>query len=178
MKKVFILTTSLRKNGNSNRLAEQFAKGSLEAGNEVETVLLIGKTISFCRGCLACQKTGECVIRDDIAEINAKLMDADVVVFATPVYFYEMAGQMKTLLDRTNPLFLSDYRFRDIYLLATAAEDDERAVDGTLTGLGGWISCFEKASLKGVIRGIGANEPGEIETSPAMREAYEMGKAV
>ena len=178
MKKVLLLSTSLRNNSNSDRLARQFAKGALETGNEVEIISLIGKTIGFCRGCLACQKSGSCVIRDDMAAINEKMKDADVVVFATPVYFYEMAGQMKTLLDRTDPLFPTDYRFREIYLLATAAEDDESAVDGTVSGLNGWIACYEHATLKGVVRGVGANGPGEIEGNPAMHEAYEMGKTV
>ena len=69
-----------------------------------------------------------------------------------------MSGQMKVLLDRSNPLFPSDYSFRDIYLLAASADTDKRSMDGALKGLQGWIDCFEKASLKGVIKGTGADE--------------------
>ena len=83
------------------------------------------------------------------------MRSAEVIVFATPIYFYEMCGQMKTLLDRTNPLFPSDYAFRDIYLLASAADGAESAMDGAVKGLQGWIDCFEKARLKGVVRGVG-----------------------
>ena len=65
----------------------------------------------------------EPVLKDDVPEIMTKVKEAEVVVFATPIYYYEMSGQMKTLLDRLNPLYNSDYRFRDIYMIATAAED-------------------------------------------------------
>ncbi len=61
-KKVLIISTSLRKGGNSDTLTEKFAKGAQEVGHEVEKIGLWDKTISFCRGCLACQKTGRCVI--------------------------------------------------------------------------------------------------------------------
>ena len=166
-KKVLVISTTLRKSGNSERLAEAFAEGARKAGNDVEFVSLRGKTINFCVGCLACQKTEKCVIADDSREIVAKMKTSDVLAFATPVYYYEMSGQMKTLLDRANPLFPSDYKFRDIYLLAAAAEDDEEAVDGAVNGLGGWIACFEKCSLKGVVRGVGATFPRRSSTKPA-----------
>ena len=116
-KKVLIVATSLRRNGNSNHLAEAFAKGAAQAGHQVETVYLCEKNIGFCRGCLFCQKTMRCVIRDDADTIVHQMGAADVLVFATPIYYYGMSGQMKTMLDRANPLFPSDYAFRDIYWL-------------------------------------------------------------
>lgn len=176
-KNILIISTSPRKGGNSDMLAEAFAKGAQEAGHSVEYVTLCDKTISFCKGCLACQKTQRCVVHDDADAIVQKMADAEVLVFASPVYFYDMCGQMKTLLDRSNPLFTSNYAFRDIYLLATAADSTEKAVDGTLTGLQGWISCFEKASLKGLVRGVGATNPGDIQNHPqALLLAETMGK--
>lgn len=177
-KKVLIISTSLRKGSNSEALAREFAKGAERAGNTVEMVSLADKTIGFCTGCLACQKTKRCIIRDDADLIVQKMLTAEVITFATPVYFYEMSGQMKTLLDRSNPLFPSDYAFRDIYLLATAAEDEESAMDGAVNGLTGWIDCFEKVSLKGVVRGVGVTDPGEIEGNLVLRESYELGKAL
>lgn len=177
MKKVLVIATSLRPDSNSGLLAEAFARGAAEAGHEVETVSLRGKELRFCTGCLACQKTQACVIRDDAPEIVQKMKASDVVAFATPVYYYEMSGQMKTLLDRANPLFPSDYAFRDIYLLASAAEDDARAVDGALHGLESWVRCFEKCRVAGVLRGVGVTEPGEVRAKPALLEdARNMGK--
>ena len=104
---------------------------------------------------------------------------ADVLVFATPIYFYEMSGQMKTLLDRTNPLFPAEYAFRDIYLLATAADGDESAMDGVVKGLEGWISCFDRAKLSGVVRGVGVDGLGAIQAYPALLEqAAQMGRSL
>lgn len=176
MKRILILSTSLRRGSNSEVLAREFARGAKEAGNQTEFLTLTGKTVGHCIGCLACQKTQKCVIRDDAAVIIGKMRDADVLVFATPVYFYGMSGQMKTLLDRTNPIYPSDYRFRDVYVIATAADGDGSALNGTLTGVQGWLDCFEKARLAGVVRGGGINDAGEAENHPdIMKAAYEMG---
>ncbi|MCD8237891.1 MAG: flavodoxin family protein [Clostridiales bacterium] len=177
-KNVLIVSTSPRKDGNSNMLADAFAKGAESSGNSVEIVRLYDKTINFCKGCLACQETGFCVIRDDASIIAQKMFNADVLVFATPIYYYEMSGQMKTMLDRANPLYDSDYKFKDIYLLTAAAETEEETSDGAINGLEGWISCFERASLKGVVKGHGFTDVGEIKDAPVLKEAYEMGASV
>ena len=125
MKRVIVISTSLRHGSNSDILADQFVEGAKSAGNDVEKISLMGKDVQFCRGCLACQKLGSCVIKDDVNDILAKVLEADVICWATPIYYYEMSGQMKTLIDRLNALYPLDYKFRDVYLLATAAEDDE-----------------------------------------------------
>ena len=177
-KNIWVISTSPRKGGNSETLADEFARGAREGGNCVEKVTLYDKTIKFCKGCLTCVKTQRCVIQDDAAVIVQKMLTADVIVFATPVYYYGMCGQMKTLLDRANPLFSADYRFRDIYLLAAAAEEDRHTVDGTVTGLQGWIDCFEKARLAGTVFAGGVTSVGEIQGHPALQQAYEMGKNV
>lgn len=177
-KRVLILSTSPRSGSNSDTLAEEFARGVRDTGHHVEAVTLRGKAIGFCTGCLTCQKRkdGRCVQRDAADEIVQKMAQAQVIVFATPIYFYEMCGQMKTLLDRTNPLFPIDYAFRDIYLLAAAADDGEAAIDGALHGLEGWISCFEGVRLMASVLGSGANAPGSIQGNPALKQAYELGR--
>lgn len=177
-KKVLILSTSLRKGSNSEALAKEFEKGAREAGHHTETVCFHDKTINFCTGCLVCQKTKRCVIRDDADIIAQKMLTADVLVFATPIYFYEMSGQMKTMLDRSNPLFPADYAFRDVYLLAVAADEEESAMDGAVKGLTGWIDCFEKTSLKAVVRCTGVTDPGDIRGNDALREACQLGKTL
>ena len=102
-------------------------------------VILEDKTIRFCKECLACGKTQKCVINDDAVEIAEKMKNADVIAFATPVYYYSVSGQLKTMIDRENPLFTTDYNFCDIYSLASAAEDGEETVAGAQTALQGWI---------------------------------------
>lgn len=157
-KRILVLSTSPRIGGNSETLADVFIKGAEEAGHETKKICLYDKKIEFCKGCLACQTTGKCILRDDAERIIAQMKTMDVLVFATPIYFYEMSGQMKTLLDRTNPLFPAEYEFRDIYLLATSADEEESSMEAAVKGLEGWISCFEKSRLAGVVRGTGADK--------------------
>ncbi|OUQ21241.1 NADPH-dependent FMN reductase [Flavonifractor sp. An135] len=176
-KKVLVISTSLRPNSNSDVLAREFARGAREAGHEVEVLSLRGKDLRFCNGCMACLKAPRCVIQDDANAIVEKMGAADVICFATPVYYYEMSGQMKTLLDRANPLFSADYAFRDIYLLTSSAEEEDSAADGPIHGLEGWIACFEKARLAGLVRGGGANDPGEM-PKEKQKAAYELGKRI
>lgn len=177
-KTVLVLSTSPRKGGNSDALADAFVRGAQKAGNQVEKITLYDKTIGFCKGCLSCQNTQRCIIRDDADAITQKMLTADVIAFATPIYYYGMCGKMKTLLDRANPLFPAAYQFRDIYLLAAAAEADEHTVDGAVTGLQGWIDCFEKARLAGTVFAGGVTAVGEIQGHPALQRAYETGKTV
>lgn len=178
MKNVLIISSSLRKGSNSESLADEFARGAADTGNEVELISLRGKDIRFCRGCLACQKTQKCVIADDAPAIVAKMHDADVIVFATPIYYYEMSGQLKTLLDRANPLYTSDYCFRDIYMLTSAAEDEQTTPERAVMGLTGWIDCFEKSHLAGTVFAGGVNAPEEIKGHPALAEAYALGNKI
>ena len=177
-KKVLIISTSLRKNSNSDALAEEFLKGAKEAGHQVEKVSLIGKKIDFCNGCLACLNNHQCVINDDADSIVQKMKKADVIVFATPIYYYEMCGQMKTLLDRANPLYGSDYSFRDIYILTVAAENERYVPQNAEKGLQGWIECFPKAKLKGALFIGGVDSPGAIANNPGLLKAYQMGKQI
>ncbi|MBQ6652591.1 MAG: flavodoxin family protein, partial [Prevotella sp.] len=73
MKKVIVISTSLRAGSNSDMLADQFIEGARCTGNEVEKITLVGKNIQFCKGCLACQKLGRCVIKDDVNDIVVKV---------------------------------------------------------------------------------------------------------
>lgn len=177
-KNVLVISTSLRPRSNSDALADSFLAGAAAAGHQTEKITLRGKTLAFCRGCLACQNTKKCVISDDAVEIAEKMRRADVIVFATPIYYYEMSGQMKTLLDRVNSLFASDYAFRDIYLLTAAADDEPSVPERAIGGLTGWIDCFQKASLAGTVFAGGVNGMGEIEGHPSLRTAYDMGAAI
>ena len=178
MKRVIVISTSLRHGSNSEMLADQFVEGALSAGNDVEKISLVGKDIQFYRGCFACQKLGRCVIKDDVNAIMAKVLEADVVCWATPIYYYEMSGQMKTLIDRLNALYPLDYKFRDVYLLTTAAEDEEQTPKRAEAGLTGWIDCFPKSRLAGTLFCGGVNDPRDIAGSAKLQEAFELGKAV
>ena len=168
----------MRAGSNSQFLAEKFAEGAKAAGNEIEFISLRGKDIKFCMGCLACQKLGACIIKDDVPAIMENVLNADVVCWATPIYYYEMSGQMKTLIDRMNAMYPKDYRFRDVYLLATATEDEEETPKRAETGLTGWIDCYPKSRLAGTLFCGGVTMPNDIKDNSKLQEAYEMGKNV
>ena len=178
MKKVIVISTSLRGGSNSDMLADRFIDGARAAGNDVEKISLVGKNIQFCKGCLGCQKLGRCVIKDDVNDIMAKVLKADVICWATPIYYYEMSGQMKTLIDRMNAMYPLDYQFRDVYLLTTAAENEEQTPKRAESGLTGWIECFPKSRLAGTLFCGDVNDAREIEGNPKLDEAFELGKKV
>lgn len=177
-KNVLVISSTMRKNGNSEVLAQEFAKGAKDGGNNVEFITLRDREIKFCKGCMACQSLKVCVIKDDSNEVVEKMKNSDVIAFASPIYYYEMSGQLKTLLDRGNPLYSSDYKFKDIYFLATSADTNPHSADIAANGIKGWISCFAGVELKDVILGAGAEGVGDIVNNPAMQQAYNAGLKV
>ncbi len=178
MKNVLIINSTYRRGGNSQALAEQFKKGAVEAGNEVNTINLRDIDLHFCIGCMTCQKTGKCVLKDGVNELLPEVQNADVIVFATPVYYYCMCGQLKTFLDRLNPLYGQSNKFKQVYLLTTAADTEKGAMDGTVKGIQGWIDCFDGVELCGIVYGTGADGIGTVQDTQAFTQAYEMGKSV
>lgn len=175
-KKVLLLSASFRKHGNSDLLCDEFARGAKEVGHEVEKIFINDKNINFCRGCGVCNTTHKCIQKDDMAEILDKMVSADVIVMATPIYFYTMNGQMKTLIDRTVPRY-TEISNKDFYFIIAAADDNKANMQQALEGFRGFTEdCLDGAKEKGVVYGVGAWKAGEIKNSPAMQEAYEMGK--
>lgn len=177
-KNVLIITTSLRSLSNSTALAYCFGAGATDAGHKVEEVSLRQKKIAFCQGCFKCEKNHKCVIKDDASKIVDKMFKADVLVFATPIYYYEMAGQMKTLLDRANPLYDSNYKFRKVYMISTATDTNKTTAKRAIEGLKGWVSCFPKAKFENSLFCGGVTKEGDVEHNKKLKEAYAMGKKV
>lgn len=176
-KKVLVISGSPRKGGNSDTLCDQFILAAKEAGNDVEKISLRDKKINFCTGCYACKNSGVCIQKDDMAEILDKMMTADVILMATPVYFYTMDGQMKTLIDRTVPKY-SKMSNKDMYFIATAAETNKAALERTIDGFRGFMDCYDGLREKGVILAAGVWNIGEVNNTKYMSEAFEMGKNI
>lgn len=178
MKNVLIISASPRKHGNSDLLCDQFEKGAKESGHAVEKVFLAEKAIGYCRGCGVCNSTHKCVQKDDMAEILDKMVEADVIVLATPVYFYSMDGQMKTFIDRTVPRY-TEIRDKDFYFIMTAADTEKANLNRTMEAFRGFTEdCLPGAREAGIIYGVGAWQVGEIKETPAYAQAYEMGKGI
>lgn len=177
-KKIVVLSGSPRKGGNSDLLCDQFVLGATEAGCQVEKIRICEKTINYCTACDACQGNGgRCVQKDDMAEILDKMINADVIVMATPVYFYTMNAQLKTVIDRTYARYTAVSN-KEMYFIMTAAVGDKKLLERTLESLRGFSACLTGAKEKGVIYGTGAWNKGDIKKSPTMSQAYEMGKNV
>lgn len=178
MKNVLILSASPRKHGNSDLLCNRFAEGAQQSGHSTEKVFLAEKNIGYCRGCGVCNSTHKCVQKDDMAEILDKMVNADVIVLATPVYFYSMDGQMKTFIDRTVPRY-TEISNKDFYFIMTAADTEKANLERTMETFRGFTEdCLDRANEAGILYGTGAWQVGEIKHTPAYEEAYQMGKSI
>jgi multimeric flavodoxin WrbA len=175
--KVLAISASPRKGGNSDILCDQFLKGAAESGNEIEKINLGDKNISPCVSCYVCQETKKCVKKDDMEEILEKLLEADVIVLATPVYFYSMNAQMKMMIDRTLPRY-TEIENKEFYYILTAADEQESAADGTVNALRGFTGCLPGSEEKGIVLGLGTYEKGDVLNHPAFESAYKLGKTV
>ena len=177
-KRVVVLSSSPRKGGNSDLLCDQFMMGSKETGHQVEKLFLKEKKINYCTGCGTCLNGKKaCPQKDDMAEVLEKMIATDVIVMATPVYFYTMAAQMKTLIDRCCSRY-TEISNKEFYFILSAADNSKQAMERTLEGFRGYTSSLSGAKEKGIVYGIGAWNIGDIKKSDAMRQAYEMGKEV
>lgn len=174
-KKILILSGSPRNGGNSDALCDAFAKGANDAGHAVEKIRVDEKNVAFCKACYACKKNGVCVIKDDMAEILQKMIDADVIVLASPVYFYSIDAQLKAVIDRTVARWL-EVRDKELYYIVTMADEELSSADTTLACFRGYADCVEGAKEMGVIIGNGVYQKGEIMNKAQMQTAYEMGK--
>ncbi len=177
-KKVFVISASPRKDGNSDTLCNEFVRGAQESGNDVEKVRLSEKNIGYCKGCGVCNNTHKCVQKDDMAELLDKMIKADVIVFATPVYFYTMDAQLKTFIDRSVPRY-TEISGKEFYYITTAAETDEKMFDKVIESIRGFtVDCLDDAVEKGIIKACGVWQKGEVNSTVYMNTAYEMGKNV
>lgn len=177
-KNVLILSGSPRKGGNSDLLCDEFLRGAMEAGNTAEKVFIRSKKIAPSAACYFCQSHGgECAIKDDMAEVLDKMQAADVIVMASPVYFYSIDAQMKAVIDRCLARW-TNLPNKEFYFIMTAAEGSDTVMDCTLECFRGFAACLNGAVEKGVIYGKGVYEKGSVQGKAYMRQAYEMGKAV
>lgn len=171
-RKVLVISSSPRRDGNSDLLCHEFAAGAREAGAQVEEVALRDLDIAPCRACYGCWSTQRCVLRDDMAALLDKITAADALCVATPVYFGLPCGQLKVMIDRLLPRW-QGLGGKDAYIVVTGhdgraglshAADDLRLVLGNLGD-----------TVRGVVWGAGVWQKGEVAGTPAMAEARRMG---
>ncbi len=178
MKKITVINSSFRKNGNTDHLAANFIKGAKENGDEVNLINLKDIRLNFCHGCLACEKLKKCVQNDDINSLLDDIQNSDILVFASPIYYYEMSGQLKTFLDRMNPLYYRENKFKYVYALFACANGNEDSMDRAINGIKGFVECFSGVTFKGSVNAAGFTSIGEIKDSHYLQDAYDLGKNI
>lgn len=177
MKRILILSSSPRKRGNSQLLCEQFQKGAEAAGHQTDLVRLAEKRIGFCRACDGCMRNGgTCVLQDDMAQVLRQFQEADVVVLATPVYFYGISAQMKAFIDRTYPIW-QQLGHKEVYYIVSAGLGKD-IIERSLGDLDGFVEHLDQPVIRGRLYAAEVMDAGLVKDQPIFREAYEMGKGV
>lgn len=179
MKKVLIISSSPRREGNSDMLCDSFMNGAKESGNDVEKIFLRDKKINYCTGCGLCNTNDytACSQKDDMDEILNKMLEADIIVMATPVYFYTMCAQMKTFIDRCCSRYTRILN-KEFYFIVTAADSNTNALERTVDEFRGFLDCLTGAKRGGVIYAPGVWQKGDVNRTKYVEEAYQMGKAI
>ena len=176
MCKILILQGSPRRNGNTAALAAAFVQGAKDAGHTVTEIFLQDKQIGDCLGCCACQKNGgQCIQGDDMEEVYAAMLGSDVIVLASPVYFYTWTATMKRTLDRTFAIEEA-LTGKTFYLLSTGAAPEEGYMVHMQESFRLYVDCFADNKIGGCLFGCDTREPGDILGRPVLDRAYEMGK--
>jgi len=176
--KITVLMGSPNRKGSTRILVDSFVKGATEAGHACEVIDVCHANIHPCAGCVACGYEGPCVQKDDVELIRGKLLTADMAVFATPLYYYGMSAQLKTVVDRFCAYNSSlNRRHLKSALLTVAWNADDwtfEALEAHYKTLVRYIN-FED---KGMVLGYGCGSPAMTERSKYPAEAYKLGKSL
>lgn len=153
-------------------------EGAKASGHNVDKIFLNDKKIHYCVGCGYCFKNeGKCSQNDDMVDIYNKMIKADIIVMATPIYFYTMNGQMKTLIDRLCPIYRKVVN-KEFYFIMTSADTTEDAMSRALEEFRGFTYCLDGANEKGILCGTSLWDYGDVKKSNYLEKAYNMGRAI
>jgi radical SAM mobile pair protein B len=178
MMKIVVLMGSPNRNGSTGILVQNFQKGAEEAGHSVDVIDVCHANIHPCIGCVKCGYEGPCVQKDDVELIRKKLLASDMIVFATPLYYYGMSAQLKTVVDRFCAYNSSlNSRHLKSALLTVAWNADDWTFDAlkahykTLVRYINFKDC-------GMVLGLGCGTPGMTKRSRYPKEAYQLGRSL
>lgn len=167
-KKVVVISSSPRKGGNSDTLCDEFVKGAIDGGNEAVKYFLEDIEFGSCKACMACKTPErECFQEDEISIILDDMVDADVIVYATPIYYFSMTGTLKSFFDRCYPIF-NHLENKDYYIITAVGSSNGNA----LTGIRDFIGFSQNPTEKAVFTVVGdVTQQDDIRS-----EVYEAGK--
>lgn len=176
-KRVLIIEGSPRKNGNSQLLCEAFKQGAEKKGHHVDLIRIQDKKVGFCMACDTCMRNGGvCVLKDDMEEILNIYQKSDVLVLATPVYFYGISAQMKTFIDRTYPIW-QKLGQKEIYYIVSAGLGED-IIKRSINDLDGFVEHLEKYEIKGRLYATNVMDAGLVKDTELMDMAYNMGENI
>ena len=177
--RILVIESSPHKNGSSNTLASEFIRGAREAGHEVEEFDCAHADIRPCQGCDACGMAGPCVQRDDMTlSLRGKLLDCDMAVFVTPLYYYNVSSQLKHVIDRFYSFTgeLSARKLQTAFIVA--AWDDNDWTMSVVKAYYETLCRYMHFRDRGAVYGAGCGSAGMTKRSKHMREAYELGRSL
>jgi multimeric flavodoxin WrbA len=186
--KVLGLFGSPRRGGNTDILLEEMLKGAREAGAQIKKIRISGLQFSPCVECHGCDETGECVLNDDMEKVYPKLLEADCVILASPIFFYGVTAWTKALIDRVQSLWVRKYRLklppeepkrrRKGFFISVGATKGTRLFDGAMLTVKYFFDALGLDSA-GQLLFTGVEAKGDIRNHPtALREAFEAGKVL
>ena len=171
--RIVVLNGSPRANGNTEMLSGEFIKGAIEAGHETELINLRGKKVAGCLGCKYCHDhDGECVQKDDMKSILETLNQADMVVFASPIYWFDITAQLKAVIDRMYANGRIGFHFTKTALILDSGAD--HVYDAAIAQYKAMTGYLEWQNI-GIITAPNLADKGAVKGTPAMEEAYKLG---
>lgn len=182
MKKILIIKGSPRRNGNTDQLAEAFARGAMEAGHEVKFFSAATKEIKGCKACMSCWTDGKpCVIKDDFTELYPLLEEADVLVYSTPLYWFSFPTQLKSTIDRMYAYIGAKskkaLKVKESVLMVCGADDEKEVYEGIVRTFEE-ISHYMKWENRGILISAGVGEKGAVEATGNLQKAFDLGKGI
>ncbi|WP_295094607.1 flavodoxin family protein [Ruminococcus sp.] len=178
MSNIIIFIGSMRKNGNTARLTQSFAEGAAR-NNNVKIVSVADCKVNPCIGCNSCftREGNKCFQNDDMLQIYEKLKNADIVVIASPVYFYGISAQLKAIVDRLHTPMRNTFHIKKLGLLLVGAAELPNLFDPVIMQYQMVLDFFKLESI-GTVLVRGVKDIGDIENNPALKEAYELGDSI
>jgi len=178
MSKIIVLVGSVRKNGNTDVLSRAFCDGAGQ-NNDVEIISVADYKVNPCIGCNSCfqSKGNSCFQNDNMKIIYDKLSEADMLVIASPVYFYGLSAQLKAVIDRLHNPLRNSFKIKKLALLLVAADNLAEVFDSIITQYKLALNYF-KLENAGMILVRGVKDKGDIENNKELKAAFDFGKSI
>lgn len=173
--KVLLITGSAHKNGTTAYLANRFMEGAKEAGHEVYRFDAAFKNVHPCIACDKCRRTGECTFQDDMNELNPRLLEADAVVFVSPIYYNHITAQIKAVIDRFYAIDEKLHGGKKTALIMAMADETMQSAEGALISYKG-MTKFLEWEIAGSVMALNCWAPDMLKETDYPQEAYELGK--